>query len=476
MIKYHSNLHCIKNLFIVFIIVYYVCWLLKNKIFLTILLSSFKLVRNSLGRFFSYIALLQVQYNIDIMRLEKSRVKRMWIQNKYRIFFVGKKAKPSIPSVRIKVEETKRKTKIQLVPIKKPSDYQLDVKKHQENTKTILRYSNATAIQGHTDNGYSCCFCDNTYIQPAELKRHNLETHTPSIDDINIEPLVPKVISMLCVKLDITDLVCTICHKKIDTVETLIKHLQDAHDKHFHNDITHQILPFKFETDDLQCYVCRNTFNKFKTLMEHMNVHYRNFICDVCDAGFINQRKLYHHKVAHNTGTFSCSQCPKTFPTYIRQRAHERQYHELGMLVNKCRLCNALFKNNRQKDRHLEKEHGVLSFARKCHACGKTFVHQNALNIHMKRHHLVERTHKCSECDKGFFSSTELRAHMVTHTGVKKYQCGVCLKSYVRKWTLNEHMRIHMDDRRFKCEHCGQAFVQKCSWRGHMRSKHEEQV
>ncbi|XP_052745813.1 uncharacterized protein LOC128199619 [Bicyclus anynana] len=358
-------------------------------------------------------------------------------------------------SVRIKVEEMKKRTKIKLVPVKKPSDYQMDVKKHRDNVKTILKNSNATAIQGHTDSGYTCCFCEQTFFNPAELKTHNLETHTPAFDSINIELLVPKVISMLCVKLDITELICTICNTKMNTIEALIEHLQKAHEKHFHKDITHQILPFKFDAEDLQCYICRNTFNKFKTLMEHMNVHYRNFICDVCDAGFINQRKLYHHKVAHNTGTFACSQCAKTFPTYSRQRAHERQYHELGMLVNKCRLCNALFKNNRQKDRHLEKEHGVSSFARKCHACGKMFVHQNALNIHMKRHHLVERTHKCSECGKGFFSSTELRAHMITHTGIKKHQCGVCLKSYVRKWTLNEHMRIHMDDRRFKCELCG---------------------
>ncbi|XP_045781395.1 PR domain zinc finger protein 5-like [Maniola jurtina] len=384
-------------------------------------------------------------------------------------------AKSEKLSVKVK-EEKRKKTKIQLVPVKKLSDMQLDVKKHRDNIKLILKNSNATPILGHTDSGYTCCFCEDKYPDPAEMKRHNLETHTPMLDTLNLQALIPKFVSMLCIKLDITALMCTICNKEFDTIEKLIEHLQNIHEKPFHKDITHQMLTFKFDTEGLQCYICKNTFNKFKKLMEHMNAHYRNFICEVCDAGFVTQRKLYHHKVAHNTGTFTCSQCPKTFPTFIRQRAHERQYHELGMLVNKCRLCNALFKNNRQKDKHLEKEHGVTSFSRKCHACGKMFVHQNALNIHMKRHHLVERTHKCDECGKGFFSSTELRAHMNTHTGRKEHQCGVCLKSYARKWTLNEHMRIHMDDRRFKCELCEQAFVQKCSWRGHMRSKHGEQV
>ncbi|XP_050359488.1 zinc finger protein 585A-like isoform X6 [Nymphalis io] len=383
--------------------------------------------------------------------------------------------KPEPSVVKIRIKEEKKTNRIKVVAIKKLSEYQTDIQKHKANIKKILQSSNATPIRGHTDNGYGCSFCSIQYRDPGELKEHSLE-HTSCLNNQNILTLVPRDLNQLCIKLDITNLTCKLCESSIYSIEDLIDHLKKIHKIQIFTEIIQQMLPFKFDSENLQCYICKNIFNKFKKLMEHMNVHYSNFMCDVCDAGFVNRRKLYYHKVAHNTGTFSCSQCPKIFSTYNKKRCHERQYHDKAMLVNKCGLCNALFKNNRQKDKHLVKEHGVSSFARKCQACDKVFVHQNALMIHMKRHHLVERPHKCTECGKGFFSTTELRAHMVKHTGQREYKCDVCLKSYARKWTLHEHMRIHMDDRRFKCEHCGQAFVQKCSWRGHMRAKHGEQV
>lgn len=393
-----------------------------------------------------------------------------------KILFVGKRVKKSEPTViKINIKEAEKPNKIKILTIKKLSDYQVDIQKHRTNVKEILQSSNATPIRSHTDNGYSCCFCPSQYHDPAELKKHSLE-HVPNLNSKNILKVVPGDLNQLCIKLDITNLICKLCEISIDSIENLIDHLKNVHKKQIFTDILHQMLPFKFDSENLQCYICKNIFNKFKKLMEHMNVHYSNFMCDVCDAGFLNRRKLYFHKVTHNTGTFPCDQCPKVFSTYNNKRCHERQYHDKAMLINKCGVCNALFKNSRQKDKHLVTEHGVSSFARKCQACDKTFVHQNAMMIHMKRHHLVERPHKCSECGKGFFSTSELRAHMVKHTGEREYKCDVCLKSYARKWTLREHMRIHADDRKFKCEHCGQAFVQKCSWRGHMRAKHGEQL
>lgn len=401
-------------------------------------------------------------------------VKRMKVNN-MKTLFVGRRVEKSEPTViKINIKEAEKPNKIKILTIKKLSDYQVDIQKHRTNMKEILQSSNATPIRGHTDNGYSCCFCPSQYHDPAELKKHSLE-HVPNLNSKNILKVVPGDLNQLCIKLDITNLICKLCSISIDSIENLIDHLKNVHKKHIFTDIINQMLPFKFDNENLQCYICKNIFNKFKKLMEHMNVHYSNFMCDVCDAGFLNRRKLYFHKVTHNTGTFPCDQCPKVFSTYNNKRCHERQYHDKAMLINKCGLCNALFKNSRQKDKHLVTEHGASSFARKCQACDKTFVHQNAMMIHMKRHHLVERPHKCSECEKGFFSTSELRAHMVKHTGEREYKCDVCLKSYARKWTLREHMRIHADDRKFKCEHCGQAFVQKCSWRGHMRAKHGEQ-
>ncbi|XP_072943121.1 uncharacterized protein [Epargyreus clarus] len=395
------------------------------------------------------------------MQLERTYAIETWRKSLQRKSDV--KVEP-ISTEPVKEEVDATKTDVNVKPVEE------SMKKHKVNAIHIFQCSNATPIRCHLGRGYACCFCEDQYPNPGDLKKHTVDTH----DVIEqIASVIGKDSYRLCIKLDITALQCKICKENIDTVELLIDHLMAVHDKKMYTDVKHQILPFKFDSDVLKCFICQNVFNKFKALMEHMSVHYRNFNCDKCDTGFVNRKKLYFHMAGHKTGVFKCEHCPKVFNTNLKKKAHEYQAH-IHSKRNKCRYCDDRFSDTRQKDMHLERVHGVPTFARKCQACDKTFAHQNALLIHMKRHHLIERPNKCNQCEKAFFSSTELRAHMVKHTGQREFQCVVCSKSYGRKWTLTEHMRIHADDRRFKCEHCNMAFVQKCSWRGHMRSKHGE--
>ncbi|XP_059056418.1 zinc finger protein 62 homolog isoform X9 [Achroia grisella] len=348
-----------------------------------------------------------------------------------------------------------------------------ELEKQRANIRMILQYSNATPIRCRGGIGYACSFCANEYPNAADLKMHTLESHD---DKTKLKFMKEKMMSSFLVKLDITQLKCTICEANIDSLEQITDHLISVHDKRMFTDIKNHIMSFKFDDEYLRCIICRTTFNKFKALQEHMNVHYRNYICDVCDAGFLNRSILLHHKETHKIGTFKCDYCSKIFDTRRKQKSHEKSVHITSNLLNKCGYCNEKFKDYRKKDDHIAKVHGVRLLARKCQACDKTFVNQTAFTIHTKRDHLMERRHNCPQCDMKFFSSSELRDHLVKHTGERQFECNVCHKSYGRKKTLREHMRIHVNDRRFKCEYCGLTFVQKCSWKGHVRSKHGDLV
>lgn len=352
----------------------------------------------------------------------------------------------------------------------------LDVEKHRYNVRTILQYSNATPIRAHyAGNGYACCFCKQYFHKASELKEHTLQSH----DEQTKKKYMQKAfLFKLFVKLDITSLRCTVCSAGIifDTLEQLIEHLNSAHQKGIHTDIKNQIMCFKLGEEVFRCFICSVEYHSFKNLLEHAHSHYRNFICETCDAGFINRLKLYGHVYNKHKGAGShkCNTCAKIFDTPIKLKTHERIH--LGTVLYKCHECNDKFTKKKEKRDHMINVHGAKFSRIKCTACDKLFISKASLSVHVNRDHLMDRRHQCELCEKTFFTSSFLRDHMVSHSRVREIQCDECPKTFARKKALREHMKSHTGDRRFKCTFCDMAFLQKCSLKGHLRSRHDAEL
>ncbi|XP_050676686.1 zinc finger protein 260-like isoform X9 [Leptidea sinapis] len=361
-------------------------------------------------------------------------------------------------------------------------DKKYELEKTRKNLREIFSNSNATPIRCKGGIGYACSLCSNQYPEPADLKKHFLKKHdlTSSKNvSADLRCISGKELNKVCVKLDITNLICTRCYVDVDSIEELFDHIESVHNKTLHRNIKQYLVPFKFNTEKLRCCKCPSEFNSFKALLEHMNIHSENFVCNICCGGFINKAKLYIHKQGHNKGEFKCRYCDKVFETTVKKQCHERGAHTFLNALSKCWHCDERFNNHRQKAIHQQEVHGIpmkQQEKKACSICNRVFNNKNALNTHFRRVHLMERTHKCDHCDMTFFGRNALKKHVVKHTGERNFQCIHCMKAYGRKSTLREHLRIHMGDKRFKCNECGQAFVQKCSWRSHMRSKHGEDV
>lgn len=249
------------------------------------------------------------------------------------------------------------------------------------------------------------------------------------------------------VKLDVTGLACNICNEPSNTLEQMISHLKQIHKRRLYTDVNNRILPFKFEGESLSCFMCSNAFSSFKRLQEHMNIHYRNFVCEVCDAGFLTRTMAVAHTSIHKTGTYNCSHCSKSFDTELKKVSHEKSVHTRTAPQNRCGFCTEKFKYYHSKLKHLAEVHGIDSHV-KCQACEKSFESQKKLRVHVRKDHLMERHYKCTQCDMKFFKGNELHDHMVKHTGLKLFQCAVCLKSYGRKKSLAFHMRVHNEELR----------------------------
>ncbi|XP_014361210.1 protein suppressor of hairy wing isoform X6 [Papilio machaon] len=282
-----------------------------------------------------------------------------------------------------KISKAKKKSETVKSCITKPIR---EFKKHQENLRSILKYSNASMIRGKNSDGYSCNFCPKRFPQPRKLKSHFLEDHN---DVLNIK--LPKLTDCL-LKVDITGLKCHLCDRIFVKLDQFTTHLSD-HGITIYTDVKNEIIPFKFDTELLKCALCDANFTTFKILQEHMHVHFSNYFCDVCSAGFITKRRLIGHKRRHGIGSFKCGYCEKIFICDSKRRDHEQRIH-LGLNKrNKCKFCDDKFADYWTKVDHMVKKHNQPRMVLKCQACERTFENKRTLTRHIKKDHLMERKH-----------------------------------------------------------------------------------
>lgn len=371
-----------------------------------------------------------------------------------------------------KVGRCSDKKLISLIPPKSEID------KHLHNIHTIILYTNATPIRFfNLGLGYCCQYCNNRYMNPADLKTHTLEDH--DVDEKTSfmkKPNRTYSAREFIARLDVTSLVCFVCRQSMESLEKAIHHLVADHNKTLYTDIKSQIVPFNYNGEKWICVNCPMQFNTFNMIQTHMNVHYGNFQCPVCDRAYVNFKTLNTHYYTHKEGSYACHHCPKTFNTPVKRTYHEKTVHLAGRNRNKCPHCNETFADYYQRIEHMVENHGAEPLTLKCNMCEATFKTQRSLTVHVRNLHLMERKYKCKYCGKKFFRNDCLKEHLSIHSGKKEYQCDLCKKAFVRKATLKDHLRTHIEDKKYICRHCSISYVMKYSWKIHMQSKHGETV
>lgn len=180
------------------------------------------------------------------------------------------------------------------IPNPNPKTRLTEMDWHLDNIRTILNCSNATPIHAKEANGHSCSYCFQTFSKLSELKKHCFSNHKKGKPDfLKMRP--GKILSKHIVYLDISGLKCRVCRADIDSLEMLMEHLQNSHSETMHLVIKNQIMPLRVQDERLRCAVCAVDLD-FDKVAEHMSQHYRNYVCEFCDASFVIRCKMLDHK------------------------------------------------------------------------------------------------------------------------------------------------------------------------------------
>ncbi|XP_054610741.1 PR domain zinc finger protein 15 isoform X2 [Dunckerocampus dactyliophorus] len=155
------------------------------------------------------------------------------------------------------------------------------------------------------------------------------------------------------------------------------------------------------------------------------------------DVGAVHKRPQgrEHKKV------YRCSLCNKVFQNSSNLNRHIRSH---GDKLFKCDECDKLFSRKESLKQHISYKHSKnapdLEYKYKCNTCDKSFRLENALKFHNCR--TDDKTFQCDICSRFFSTNSNLSKHKKKH-GEKLYSCEICNKMFYRKDVMQEHHRRH---------------------------------
>uniref|UniRef100_A0A8C3AHS0 PR/SET domain 15 n=1 Tax=Cyclopterus lumpus TaxID=8103 RepID=A0A8C3AHS0_CYCLU len=147
------------------------------------------------------------------------------------------------------------------------------------------------------------------------------------------------------------------------------------------------------------------------------------------------------HKAREHKRVYRCSLCNKVFQNSSNLNRHIRSH---GDKLFKCDECDKLFSRKESLKQHISYKHSKnlpdQDYRYKCNTCEKSFRLENALKFHNCR--TDDKTFQCDICSRFFSTNSNLSKHKKKH-GEKLYSCEICNKMFYRKDVMQEHHRRH---------------------------------
>ncbi|XP_061726004.1 zinc finger and SCAN domain-containing protein 12-like isoform X2 [Cydia pomonella] len=326
-----------------------------------------------------------------------------------------------------------------------------------KEVKTLLTYTNMTPYKTRTAH-YHCAYCGTDgrlFEDTDELRVHTRTQHagerTKAVENF-LRPLWLNEI----LKVDIENLLCTICCTALVTWNDMFKHLTEKHGLVFDEAYT-RVIPYILKPD-LHCALCKANFPNYHHLDSHMNAHYNNYVCSECGDTFLASSRLKKHLKIHDTGRFICDECGKVFTLDKYRKKHVELVHKQEQKIQ-CLYCPEKFLGTYPRHLHVLEYHREKIKTVTCELCGKSFDWRPYFLAHVRRSHNNEKNYSCRYCTSRFFLKTERKRHeMSVHLKVKnkcrvvaqlpnqkpgKYACSFCGKRYSNKNCLITHLDMH---------------------------------
>ncbi|XP_028029909.1 zinc finger protein OZF-like [Bombyx mandarina] len=311
-----------------------------------------------------------------------------------------------------------------------------------------------------------CVYCNAKYEAPAEYRRHMKEKHRFIRKLAYVHLKSPEAY----MKVDCTEMSCSICSRKFDNVRAIAEHLRFAHGKTvtLHEEIA--IHPYVFGEKLWACAICPMQLTCLRGLSIHTSTHFNRSTCETCGKSFVNSHSLQRHIAGAHYNEKICEKCKKRFPTNAERHKHLTESPACWRYI--CRVCGQRCMNQKRKDAHMREVHGQEK-TRICTECGLQFTRWELYTHHFITTH-TDRAYECTFCGLKLSTKKKFEDHKTVHTKEKPFDCHVCYKAFPTRKTLTQHMWVHSEYKRFECKMCDKKFTQKISWTCHMKSYHPD--
>uniref|UniRef100_A0A3B3QC11 PR/SET domain 15 n=1 Tax=Paramormyrops kingsleyae TaxID=1676925 RepID=A0A3B3QC11_9TELE len=158
-----------------------------------------------------------------------------------------------------------------------------------------------------------------------------------------------------------------------------------------------------------------------------------------CRAGI---RKRFMRQGGDHKRVYQCSLCNKVFQNSSNLNRHVRSH---GDKLFKCDECDKMFSRKESLKQHISYKHSKnesdMEYRYKCGTCEKSFRVENALMFHNCR--TDDKTFQCEICSRFFSTNSNLSKHKKKH-GEKLYACEICNKMFYRKDVKQDHQKRHI--------------------------------
>ncbi|XP_048872038.1 PR domain zinc finger protein 15 isoform X2 [Brienomyrus brachyistius] len=153
-------------------------------------------------------------------------------------------------------------------------------------------------------------------------------------------------------------------------------------------------------------------------------------------------RKRFMRQGGDHKRVYQCSLCNKVFQNSSNLNRHVRSH---GDKLFKCDECDKMFSRKESLKQHISYKHSKnesdMEYRYKCGTCEKSFRVENALMFHNCR--TDDKTFQCEICSRFFSTNSNLSKHKKKH-GEKLYACEICNKMFYRKDVKQDHQKRHI--------------------------------
>lgn len=227
------------------------------------------------------------------------------------------------------------------------------VKKYSANklrrSNLQILFNNTSIIPFKWRGKYICFYCGEDVKEYNELRQHT-RNHGRCLDDSRALRLVKAADAE--VKIDVSEIICNLCHETLPDFDQTIDHLINKHNLPYNKDVKLPIVSYRLS--DLNCLLCDQKFSYLNKLVNHVNTDHPNdcLVCVECQQKFNKKRDLDAHFRTKHRNQYTCSKCALNFSTSSELLSHKSNVHPFL-----CNICFKPFPSLKKRLQHIESTH-----------------------------------------------------------------------------------------------------------------------